>query len=189
MGIIDLIWEGVGEGDEVLYESIQAGLEPLPDAVRNRLSATMPYWADEFAPGVYFAPPPHLPPETGQSDGMWIYQVWGAQGLHLLPLVYDARIPGTVKAVEPFNPGYKWRHQTFYLDPDDHSLLNGYSSKMGMSWHGAENCIKCEAPPNFSALPTIGERLFVIGAFCIDLAWGWTDIAVRQLEVSETKQA
>jgi hypothetical protein len=139
----------------------------LPGAAK--LGALLPRWLDTFTPAAFFTAPVHLPVATNIKFAVQ------QSGASIIPLQHLSQVRGVVTAVEVRPPNATWPHQTFYIKPDDPTILNSFNrNNLSESYPGMNGCLKCCTPVTDLDFPKVGQRVYVYGTFGLDLANGWT---------------
>lgn len=138
----------------------------LPGAAR--IGALLPRWPDNFTPAAFFTAPVNMP----EADTLTPHPP--QSGASIIPLRLT-RLTGIVTGVEVRPPTATWNHQTFYIKPDDPSILNSFNqNNLNESYPGQNGNLKCCPPVTEIDLPKVGMYVAVYGTFGMDLANGWT---------------
>jgi hypothetical protein len=137
---------------------------------------------DVFMPRALFEPMPHRPPRSKYSnlldDVAWqvssLFLGW-LNPIHLLRVARDAAVTGNVIYVETAAQRDGASHDTFYIRPDDPSILNRFAWKLlaGAISTGTAGLplLKCYVPIG-TAMPAVGVRVRAQGMYGVDLANG-----------------
>jgi hypothetical protein len=164
-------------GNGIIADTFTALYHVLPAS--DATAKALPYWQDSFCPAAFFLKS-NLPPQDASHvpAGYPMAGFGNNGGFGIIDLQTDSCLVGTVKGVEPLCVGTActWNHNTFYVAPDDSTLLNSMNVNYANSWAGMGDTIKCYTPASMTTLPAIGGHVKVCGPFGPSTTWCGTTI-------------